>query len=98
MAKRIQLQTVKVPKLIVMDFHGDRVEGVRIKVAEEVRDYFGLKRICENLGLVYRYQREKISQIQEIFGKDTVVKVKAPHLTGRCGSKQHWKEKPCITS
>jgi len=83
MSKKVQLLTVKAPKLIVMDFHGDKVEGVRVKVAEETRDYFGLKRICENLGLVYRYQREKISQIQEIFGKDAVVQVKAPAPDGK---------------
>jgi len=83
MAKRIQLQTVNAPKLIVMDFHGDKVEGVRIKVAEETRDYFGLKRICENLGITYDRQRAKLSQIQEIFGKDAVVQVKAPAPDGK---------------
>jgi len=83
MAKRIQLQTVKAPKLIVMDFHGDKVEGVRVKVAEETRDYFGLKRICENLGVTYDRQRAKLSQIQEIFGKDAVVQVKAPAPDGK---------------
>jgi len=83
MAKRIQLQTVKAPKLIVMDFHGDKVEGVRVKVAEEIRDYFGLKRICENLGVRYTDQRNKLPQIQEIFGKDAVVQVKAPAPDGK---------------
>jgi len=83
MAKRIQLQTVKAPKLIVMDFHGDKVEGVRVKVAEEMRDYFGLKRICENLGLNYPRQTQKLSDILEIFGKDAVVQVKAPAPDGK---------------
>ena len=80
---KMKLQTVKAPKLIVMDFHGDKVEGVRIKVAEEIRDYFGLKRICENLGISYDRQRAKLPQIQDIFGKDAVVQVKAPAPDGK---------------
>jgi hypothetical protein len=83
MAKRVQFKTVEVPKIIVMDFHGDKVEGVRVKVAEETRDYFGLKRICENLGLLYDRQRAKLPQIQDIFGKDAVVQVKAPAPDGK---------------
>ncbi len=80
---KMKLQTVKAPKLIVMDFHGDKVEGVRVKVAEETRDYFGLKRICENLGINYTTHREKLPQIQDIFGTDAVVKVKAPAPDGK---------------
>ena len=83
MAKRVQIKTVEAPKIIVMDFHGDKVEGVRVKGAEEIRDYFGLKRICENLGLSYRDQRRKISTIFDIFGKDAVVQVKAPAPDGK---------------
>ena len=83
MAKRVQLKTVEAPKIIVMDFHGDKVEGVRVKVAEETRDYFGLKRICENLGLNYPRQTQKLFDIQNIFGKDAVVQVKAPAPDGK---------------
>ena len=82
---KIKVKQIEAPKVITMGFHGDKVQGIRvhIKGTGEVRHYFGLKRICENLGVKYDTQRAKIPQLYETLGPESVVLVKAPAPNGK---------------
>ena len=75
MSKKIQLKTITAPKIKVADFHGDKVEGVRIVVGGKPKVYVLLRKLCENLGIDFASQTRKVSQWVEEFGESTVVKM-----------------------
>ena len=75
MSKKVQLKTITAPKIRVADFHGDKVEGVRIVVGGKPKVYVLLKRLCENLGVQFRSQIKKIPSWIEEFGESTVTKM-----------------------
>lgn len=75
MGKKPQLKTITAPKIKVADFHGDKVEGVKIVVGGKPKVYVLLRRLCENLGIDFASQTRKVSQWVEEFGESTVVKM-----------------------
>ncbi|WP_456436948.1 phage antirepressor N-terminal domain-containing protein [Desulfurobacterium sp.] len=75
MSKKVQLKTITAPKIKVADFHGDKVEGVRIVVGGKPKVYVLLRRLCENLGVDFSGQRQKLMGMIEDFGNSTVVKI-----------------------
>ena len=72
---KVQLKTITAPKIKVADFHGDKVEGVKIVVGGKPKVYVLLRRLCENLGIDFASQTRKVSQWVEEFGESTVVKM-----------------------
>ena len=75
MSKKVQLKTITAPKIKVADFHGDKVEGVRIVVGGRPKVYVLLRRLCENLGVQFRSQVKKIPSWIEEFGESTITKM-----------------------
>jgi len=83
MARRVQLKTITAPKIKVADFHGDKVEGVKIVVGGKPKVYVLFRRLCENLGIDFSSQRQKLTGMIEDFGDSCVVKITTRDTKGR---------------
>ena len=81
--KKVELKTITAPKIKVAEFHGDKIEGVKVIVGGKPKVYLLFRRLCENLGLSYGYQTIKLKKLAEEFGEGCVSVIKTHDTIGR---------------
>ncbi len=81
--KKVELKTITAPKIKVAEFHGDKIEGVKVIVGGKPKVYLLFRRLCENLGLSYGYQTITLKKLAEEFGEGCVSIIKTRDTIGR---------------
>jgi len=76
-------KVITAPKIKVAEFHGDKIEGVKVIVGGKPKAYLLFRRLCENLGLSYGYQTIKLKKLAEEYGESVVSVIKTTGKDGK---------------